>query len=145
MLMLTHVVEGNKTLTIRFPAGQSPRIGRDPVANDVILHDPGISRTHAVIDHTNNGYMIRDLGSKKGTLVNGGPVSVGTRVSTGDVIEIGPFVLLVDAGTSGVDDSHESEKTFRLELKRCPNERCNAYVLDEFETCMTCGAPLRAG
>ena len=121
----------------------------------------GIKSTNGVSDHVRalerKGFLERRGGTGKGalarsmTLTDKAFLEVGEAANepdpilTGDVIEIGPFVLLVDAGTSGVDDSHESEKTFRLELKRCPNERCNAYVLDEFETCMTCGAPLRAG
>ena len=45
-------------------------IGRDPGATLVLDHDT-ISRRHAEISYDNGSYLLRDLGSKNGTFLNG--------------------------------------------------------------------------
>lgn len=42
--------------------------------NQCILNDPTVSRHHAVIDETGEGYIVRDLGSTNGTHLNGIPI-----------------------------------------------------------------------
>jgi hypothetical protein len=46
------------------------RIGRSE-ENDVLLVDPSVSRTHAVVEVTGSEPLVRDLGSTNGTYVNG--------------------------------------------------------------------------
>ena len=46
------------------------RIGKDPT-NDFVLTDLSCSRFHAVIQHTGQGYLIRDLDSTNGVWVSG--------------------------------------------------------------------------
>jgi len=69
------------------------RIGRQP-DNEVVLPDRGVSRYHAeVTDPSGNGqFVVRDLGSKNGTMVNGRPASEH-RLRDGDRIVIGYTVL----------------------------------------------------
>ena len=138
-ISLTYVVDGNKTITVRFPTNTEPRLGRDPAQCDLVLHDPGVSRTHALLRRVDAGYALRDLDSTKGTLVNGAPARPEVPVQSGDIIEIGPFVLMIDVGK---DEGAVADKTFKMQLQRCPNPSCNAYVLAEFKNCMTCGASL---
>jgi hypothetical protein len=45
-------------------------IGRDP-SNDLFLDDVTVSRRHAEIVHTVDGFRVRDLGSLNGTYVDG--------------------------------------------------------------------------
>lgn len=61
----------------------------------VPLNDVGISRRHAVI-HVNGGgsLILRDLGSRNGTLVNGHRVET-VDLNDGDVIELGESTKLV--------------------------------------------------
>ena len=66
-------------------------IGRDP-ESDVVLNDPATSRRHAHIEFKDGKYVLTDLGSANGTLVN--DQRVKERVlSDGDVIKIGQNVL----------------------------------------------------
>jgi FHA domain-containing protein len=66
-------------------------IGRLPEC-DVVVSDPGASRRHAQIRHQNGSYLITDLGSTNGTLVNGLPVH-SHELHEGDHITIGNTVL----------------------------------------------------
>jgi hypothetical protein len=66
-------------------------LGRLP-ESDVLLSDPGASRRHAEIRHEDGRWMIVDLGSTNGTMVN--EASVGERqLADGDRITIGRTVL----------------------------------------------------
>lgn len=69
-------------------------IGRDK-DNDLILSDRTISRHHAQIMSTKEGYIITDLGSYNGTIVNGIPVqSVILKHNDGIKIGVKSFVFL---------------------------------------------------
>lgn len=85
----------------RYPLlGAITTIGRDATA-DIVLDDPGISRTHAEIRVTNDGprYVatIRDLGSTNGTFVNGDRAT-STRIDDGDRVTIGRTSFLFRIG-----------------------------------------------
>jgi hypothetical protein len=59
---------------------------------DVVVADPGASRRHAEIRTENGSYVIIDLGSTNGTMVNEATVSE-RRLQEGDRITIGRTVL----------------------------------------------------
>jgi len=66
-------------------------IGRLPEC-DIVISDPGASRRHATITRDDGEYVLTDLGSTNGTIVNDEPV--GEHVlSDGDRITIGNTVL----------------------------------------------------
>ena len=60
--------------------------------SDVQIFDPGASRRHAEIRRDGDDYLLVDLGSTNGTLVNEAPVSERT-LEDGDRITIGRTVL----------------------------------------------------
>ncbi len=63
-------------------------IGRHP-DNDIPINDNVASRFHCVVEQDKSGrYVLRDLGSRNGTRLNGQQVSE-TKLSEGDVITIG--------------------------------------------------------
>jgi predicted component of type VI protein secretion system len=63
-------------------------IGREPSC-DVFIDDRQVSRTHAEIVRSGQGYTLRDLGSKNGTYLNGEPVSQEPRaIRNGDSLGI---------------------------------------------------------
>jgi uncharacterized RDD family membrane protein YckC len=67
-------------------------IGRDP-SNDLVLPDAMVSRRHAVIEHRNGQFFLRDCSSANGSVVNGDRVSErGLR--DGDLVAIGTMRLL---------------------------------------------------
>ncbi|MBS1249761.1 MAG: Oxoglutarate dehydrogenase inhibitor [Chloroflexi bacterium] len=74
--------------------GETTIIGRHPSAG-IPLPLLAISRQHAQITNTPQGYFIEDLGSRNGTFVNGEPVGeVPQPLSAGDEIVLGGEVVL---------------------------------------------------
>ncbi|MCH7814189.1 MAG: SpoIIE family protein phosphatase [Planctomycetes bacterium] len=76
-------------------------LGRDPTC-EVRLEDLGTSRRHARIRPEGDGYVVEDLGSKNGTLVNGVALPMA-RLCDGDEIMLGSAQLVFRAGR-GRDD-----------------------------------------
>lgn len=66
-------------------------IGRDPTC-DLVLTDRGVSRRHAIIRPTIQGYLLTDA-SAHGVLVNGEPVDGAQLLGMGDVIRVGDVEL----------------------------------------------------
>ena len=60
---------------------------------DICLPDQWLSRQHAEICRDGDGYVLRDLGSKNGTLLNGRPLEAARRLQIGDVISLGEHRL----------------------------------------------------
>jgi len=67
-------------------------IGRSTEA-DLVIEDPGISRKHAKLSSSAQGWLVEDLGSTNGVSVNGTPIKKPTRVALGDSIELSKVVL----------------------------------------------------
>ena len=77
---------------------QVTRIGRRP-DNDIVVADLGVSKQHAELRRTSAGrYSIIDLGSHRGTYVNGARVSQ-QELNEGDVIAIGKATFRLAGGT----------------------------------------------
>ncbi len=73
----------------RWPlVSESVTLGRAPDC-DIVLVERQISRYHARIERDREGYIVRDLGSKNGTFVNGEPVrGQPYRLQDGDEISL---------------------------------------------------------
>jgi adenylate cyclase len=79
-------------------SGSTVNIGRAD-SNDLVLHHPSVSRSHArVTVLPGETVLIIDLGSMNGTFVNGQPIQE-QRLSDQDRINIGIFELKFDAAT----------------------------------------------
>lgn len=66
-------------------------IGRDSTC-ELALSDSSVSRKHALIEKTEAGYQVSDLGSTNGTSVN--EVRVESKaLATGDRIQVGGFIF----------------------------------------------------
>ena len=71
-------------------------VGRDR-ACEVVLGAGGVSRKHCVLEKTRDGGLVlRDLGSRNGTFVNGERVEK-TRLKEGDKVGVGEAVVRVEA------------------------------------------------
>lgn len=72
-------------------------VGRSPSC-EISAADPRLSREHAAFEVVGDEVVVRDLGSRNGTRVNGARISE-QRLKAGDTVEVGPFTLqLVEAG-----------------------------------------------
>jgi sigma-B regulation protein RsbU (phosphoserine phosphatase) len=94
--------EGGKE---RFPlARDRVTIGRSR-ESEIFLPDQWLSRHHAEIRRDGAGFVVVDLGSKNGTLLNGDQVASSQRLRHGDVITLGEHVLTFSDEDSGEDEA----------------------------------------
>ncbi|MEK6221844.1 MAG: FHA domain-containing protein [Chloroflexota bacterium] len=88
----------------------STNIGRNP-ENDLIINEPGISRTHAEVQFEEGKFVVMDMGSTNGTKVNGKDIS-RHELSSGDTITLANApILFID----------RSEKMLRQALDTTTN------------------------
>ena len=82
------VVEAGMDAGQRHGLSARTRLGRS-ADNDVVLRDPQASRHHAVVTLSGAEYVLTDLGSANGTVVNGVRVGQPCALHHGDLISIG--------------------------------------------------------
>ena len=68
--------------------------GRNPECT-VAVDDEALSRRHAALRRSGVTVTIEDLGSRNGTLVNGTPITGIRRLTSGDIIGVGPVTAIV--------------------------------------------------
>lgn len=91
-------------------------IGRS-VTNTIQIVDRRMSRNHAEIHINGNRLVLRDLGSKNGTLLNGKPATLPIEMHHNDRIQIGDTIMriayddLPGAPSSGHDSSSSGDTT----------------------------------
>lgn len=87
----------------RYVIGDEVVIGRE-IDDGIDVDDPGISRRHAQITRSPTGaYMLRDCGSRNGTLLNGVAIAEAP-ISFGDRITVGVGTVLLFARHGRVED-----------------------------------------
>src|SRR5258708_3568452 len=64
--------------------------------NDVVLQSPHASRDHARIEWDGEQYVIEDLGSKNGVIVNGHRLTAPQPLTRGAMIELAGIVFAFD-------------------------------------------------
>jgi hypothetical protein len=73
-------------------------------ASDVDLSpDPRVSRTHARLFRDGDQWMVEDLGSRNGTLLNGQPLTAPAAITSGSVLHVGQHVIHIDLSLAGAD------------------------------------------
>ena len=82
------VIEGAEPGKRIFLEGSALLIGRDEDECDLLIADRQVSRHHARISLEDGRYVVRDLGSKNGTYVNGRALEGPYSLQDGDEIQI---------------------------------------------------------
>lgn len=78
-------------------------LGRDPLA-DIVINDPEISRYHAQIEKTADGYQVQDLGSTNGAFLDGKRLEgEPAPLQPGQVLMLGSNVTMVYQAASPDD------------------------------------------
>ena len=92
-----------------FPPGRgtSFSIGRTQDC-DMRIADLSVSRRHAQLDRSEDGWLLSDLGSHNGTRVNGWLVREPVPVSPGDIIQFGSAVFIIQDQSPKVMEGPES-------------------------------------
>lgn len=70
-------------------------LGRSP-SSDIVLHDTSVSTRHARLSPHLDGFVIADLGSTNGTVVNGERVAGERLLEGGEIIRLGEATLLYE-------------------------------------------------
>lgn len=89
-------------------------VGRDASVGLVVLH-PSISRHHAQLDRADGAWVVRDMGSANGTLVNDLAITEPTKLARGDRVGFGSigFYFLDRAGAPRVQLDPSAHATVR--------------------------------
>ncbi len=77
------------------------RVGSDP-ASDLVLNDPTVSRRHVELERTSKGIVLRDLGSRNGTLLDGHQV-MQVLLHPGDKVQLGKSKLALKQETRSTE------------------------------------------
>ena len=92
------VLRGPRARRLRLPPddGRARVVGRHPGA-DLVLTDPTVSRWHARLerDAATGEWLLTDLGSTNGTLVNGWRVAAPQWVRPGDRLSFGLHTVVL--------------------------------------------------
>ena len=75
--------------------------------NEVVISDPNISRKHARLIRAENGFVVEDLGSTNGTLLDGAPID-RERIESGDELTFGQSEARFVRRSGAPDDSGEA-------------------------------------
>jgi two-component system cell cycle response regulator len=89
--------------------GEDLVLGSDPFRADIVVRDVEVSSQHArVYRKPGDGYLIRDLGTGEGTVVNGEVLVGELALSNGDRISLGDSVLEYSCGDPVRADFHDA-------------------------------------
>lgn len=104
-------------------------LGRDPECG-VRIADRWVSRRHCTIDRLDDTLVVRDLGSKHGTYVNGGSV-IETLLLPGDKLRVGMTRFAVSyrrivAGCSGAPGNGAPACSSSARRPTRANSRCKS-------------------
>ena len=91
MDFLTVKTLGGKSFQLEIPT-EGLNIGRSS-QNGLVLEDPGVSRSHARIAKTEEGFFLFDAGGKNGTYLNDRRIATASPLKNGDTIRVGSTML----------------------------------------------------
>lgn len=104
--------------------GDVVRIGRGQ-QNDIVIEDDVVSRSHARVERRGTGWVIMDVGSRNGTLVNEQWVMDIIPIRNGDRIRLGSVILKYLCGFDLETAYHEQLYQIAIQdgLTGLPNRR----------------------
>jgi predicted component of type VI protein secretion system len=99
------VMRTGPTVGMAYPLDKNEMfIGRD-LGNEISINDPEISRRHARIFKQGTNFVLEDLGSTNGTLVNGQRLMGPYVLRPGELIVFGEQVSLIFEGAAADADA----------------------------------------
>ncbi len=116
-MLLVH--EGNSPKTQWPLVKRTTIVGRE-ADSDIQIDDRQVSRRHAEITQTVEGYTLRDLGSKNGTFLNGEPVTQKPRlIRNGDEVGIAlcaKLTFVEDEATAPIILDYKHKPSLKMDM-----------------------------
>jgi sigma-B regulation protein RsbU (phosphoserine phosphatase) len=85
-------------------------IGRNPEC-DLVLQPKSVSRKHAAILRKSGGFVLKDMGSTRGTFVNGQKLTQPVLLEDGNTLQIGELLLNFSSRVVQIQDGDEEQST----------------------------------
>jgi len=127
---LVHIYPTGQTMGRRYPLMEQPLlIGRGEDC-DIRIQDHSVSRKHARIHPTPEGYVVEDLASTNGTFVNDRQADAPSVLQDGDYLRIGNCIHRYLAGGNVEAEYHE--EIYRLTIIDALTQIHNQRYLMEF-------------
>ncbi|MFA5250061.1 MAG: type III secretion system inner membrane ring subunit SctD [Parachlamydiales bacterium] len=107
---------------------QDRTIGRDAEKADLVLDEPSVSREHAKITKTEEGFVLENLSQTNPLSVNGKPLEEAYLLQEGDLVKIGEnsFLFTNRAPEEKAPEEEAYETIFEEEAAKTPS-----YLLPE--------------
>jgi hypothetical protein len=112
--------DGNSRLIVL--VGERLSLGRSSAAELCYPDDKALSKQHLAIERDGDGWALRDLGSRNGTMLNGAKITERTPLRSGDRIIAGHLIMIYDDAWYGaarpvvVFDAHDTEEQTSPEM-----------------------------
>lgn len=127
---LVHIYPTGPTMGCRYPLTDRPLvIGRGDDC-DIRLTDHSVSRKHARIEPSPDGYRVSDQNSTNGTFVNDKQLDRATLLHDGDYLRVGNCIYRYLAG--GNIEAEYHEEIYRLTILDGLTQIHNGRYLNEF-------------
>jgi pSer/pThr/pTyr-binding forkhead associated (FHA) protein len=128
--MIKLVISDNEGTTTIVPLVRDEiSIGRKE-GNTIRLTERNISREHCRIQRSNGSYVIHDLGSYNGVVINGQRIAGESQVKPGDEIRIGDYTLLLQTeAAERPTEKIEVDEATRQAITAAPKSPARLFVL----------------
>ncbi|XP_018441705.1 FHA domain-containing protein At4g14490-like [Raphanus sativus] len=115
LLKLSFVKGPKDGESLQYKPGSTIRIGRVVRGNEIAVKDAGVSTKHLRIVSDSENWIIHDLGSSNGTILNSETLDPDTPVNLrhGDVIKLGEYTSIVvnfETDAQVVEEEEEEEE-----------------------------------
>jgi diguanylate cyclase (GGDEF)-like protein len=129
---LVHIYPMGPTMGSRYALDRPTMVLGRGEDCDLVIADNSVSRSHARIEHTSNGYQVIDLNSTNGTFVNDVAIA-RTHIQDGDYVRVGNCLFRFLAGDNVETAYHE--EIYRLTIIDALTEIHNKrYLLEVLES-----------
>lgn len=91
-------------------------LGRN-ASNEIALDGDDVSRVHALLERVGGGWVITDLGSRNGTVVNGARILAATALRDGDAVRLGRHQLVLRCDADGAPTTADANNPPELSAR----------------------------
>jgi diguanylate cyclase (GGDEF)-like protein len=127
---LVHIYPTGPHMGCRYPLGDRPLLLGRGEDCDIALHDHSVSRRHARIEPTPEGYYVSDQQSTNGTFVNDRQLDTSWLLQDGDYLRVGNCIYRYLTG--GNIEAEYHEEIYRLTILDGLTQIHNQRYLNEF-------------